>query len=60
VTLLGVNFTSMNPFTPQAYDEAVTEAFVPFGTATQLTTSRCLPLPFGCKSGRVRGYAGIL
>ena len=35
VTLRGVNFTSMNPFTPMADDEAVTGAFVPFGTVTQ-------------------------
>jgi glucose/arabinose dehydrogenase len=35
VTLRGVNFTSMNPFTPSADDEAVTGAFVPFGTVTR-------------------------
>lgn len=35
VTLRGANFTSTNPFTPEADDEAVTGAFVPFGTVTQ-------------------------
>jgi len=35
VTLRGINFTSMNPFTPRADDEAVTGAFVPFGTVTR-------------------------
>jgi glucose/arabinose dehydrogenase len=35
VRLRGVNFTSTNPFTPEADDNAVTGAFVPFGTVTQ-------------------------
>lgn len=34
ITLRGINFTSANPRTPDAKDEATTGAFVPFGTAT--------------------------
>jgi glucose/arabinose dehydrogenase len=50
VTLRGVNFTSMNPFTPSADDEAVTGAFVPFGTVTR--AGQVVPGRFPC-SGAV-------
>lgn len=36
VTLRGENFTSIDPFTPQPDDTAVTGAFVEFGAATQV------------------------
>ncbi len=35
VTLRGVNFISPNPLTPEPEDQALTGAFVPFGTPTQ-------------------------
>lgn len=35
VTLAGKNYTSPNPYTPDPDDQAVTGAYVPFGTRTQ-------------------------
>ena len=60
ITLAGRNFTSRNPLTPAADDEATTGAFVPYGTPTQQGQAIRGRLPCGGAILRVRPTGGPL
>jgi glucose/arabinose dehydrogenase len=60
VTLAGRNYTSRNPLTPAAEDEATTGAYVPFGTSTAPGQTVRGTIPCGGAIFRVRPGGGAV